>query len=181
MTEQKNTESKKVLKSAHQNGSQAKNLQVKLSTENATQTDRLDVDHHAADVALDPISEPLEHSENVSIKVVDIVNLKQQDVVEQAEQMGSAAQIQLKQMRDEVVARTQILRQQVQYSQQHLHTLRTTLQAELGDLWRDLNKFGIELKTDITQLSLKHRLQLTQTIKKSTTDTLSVWSGKSKN
>lgn len=191
MTEQKNTESKteskKVLKTTLHNGSQVNNgSQVKSTTAKLSKADAAIQTEHSVVESLEPnaslqqASQSQEHSESVSFKVVDIVNLKQQDVVDQIEQVGSATQAQLQQVRDDVVARTQTLKQQLQHSQQHLQTLRTSLKAELGDLWRDMSKFGIELKSDISQLSLKHREQLTQTIKKSTADTLNVWGGKTK-
>ncbi len=191
MTEQKNTESKteskKVLKTTLHNGSQVnKGSQVKSTTSKLAEADAALQTEHAVvhslelNASLEQVSLPQEHSESVSLKVVDIVNLKQQEVVGQVEQVAAATQVQLKQVRDEIVARGQTLKQQVQHSQQHLQAFRTSLKAELGDLWRDMSKFGIELKTDISQLGLKHREQLTQTIKKSTADTLNVWGGKTK-
>lgn len=125
-------------------------------------------------------SHSLEHSEDSALKVVDIVNLKQDSETEKSEQSRSDVQTQLIQIKDEVLGRVEIVKQQVQHSQKHLQELSGTLKLELGDLISDLTKLGTDLKIGITQLSSKHKLQITETIKKSTTETLDVWGGKSK-
>lgn len=144
-TQQKASESKKVVKNVDLNGSQA-----------------------------------IEHSEGSTLKVVDIANLKQDVEVEKSEQPSSGVQTQLSQIKDDVLGRVETVKQQVQHSQKHLQELGYTLKIEFGDLLSDLTKFASDLKIGIIQLSSKHKLQITETIKKSTTETLDVWGGKSK-
>ena len=60
-------------------------------------------------------------------------------------------------------------------SQKDLTDLKDFVKTEVNAVIEDLSKFGKELKDDVSQISVKHKDQLTETFKRSKEHTLEAW------
>ena len=66
-------------------------------------------------------------------------------------------------------------KKQLNFSPKDLGELKEFVKSELNAVINDLSKLGKELKEDVSQISVKHKGQLTETLKRSKENTLEAW------
>ncbi|MDB0237391.1 hypothetical protein CTY60_17710, partial [Acinetobacter baumannii] len=68
-----------------------------------------------------------------------------------------------------------VIKAQFNTSQEGLNELKNTLKAEINALIEDLTKVTKELKGDISQISLKHKDSLTESLKRTKNNAVEAW------
>ncbi|SSQ13406.1 Uncharacterised protein [Acinetobacter baumannii] len=68
-----------------------------------------------------------------------------------------------------------MIKAQFNTSQEGLNELKNTLKAEINALIEDLTKVTKELKGDISQISLKHKDSLTESLKRTKNNAVEAW------
>ena len=74
-----------------------------------------------------------------------------------------------------MVQRLDVIKSQFSTSQKDLVELADFLKSELSILVKELTEVGKEIREDVSQISSKHKVQLTETLKRSKDHTLEVW------
>ncbi len=80
--------------------------------------------------------------------------------------MNQNIQNQLAQIKQDILHRLDVIKAQFNTSQEGLNELKNTLKAEINALIEDLTKVTKELKGDISQISLKHKDSLSESLKR---------------
>lgn len=68
-----------------------------------------------------------------------------------------------------------MIKAQFNTSQEGLNELKNTLKAEINVLIEDLTKVTKELKGDISQISLKHKDSLSESLKRTKNNAVEAW------
>lgn len=108
-------------------------------------------------------------------QALDVVTDVEEKFSAEVEQLNQTAQSQLAAFKQEVLNRLEIIKSQVNLSQKDLIELKGFVKAELNVVIEELTKLGREIKQDVSQISLKHKDQLTETFKRSKEHTLEAW------
>ena len=108
-------------------------------------------------------------------EAVDVVTQTQDKITAEAEGLNKTVQSQLASFKQELLSRLVVIKSQVNLSQKDLIELKDFIKAELNTVVEDLSKLGKALKQDVSQISLKHKDQLTDTFKRSKEHTLEAW------
>lgn len=82
---------------------------------------------------------------------------------------------QFAQIKQDILQRLDVIKAQFNTSQEGLNELKNTLKAEINALIEDLTKVTKELKGDISQISLKHKDSLTESLKRTKNNTVEAW------
>ena len=99
----------------------------------------------------------------------------QQSLENEVNQLNVEAQSSLKNFRQDLLNRFSIIQLQIKHSQHDLIELKNFIKNELTMVVDDLNQFSKELKIDVSKISLKHKDQLSETLKRSKGNMLQVW------
>ena len=67
------------------------------------------------------------------------------------------------------------IKSQLSTSQHDLVELADFVKSELSLLVKELTEVGKEIREDVSQISSKHKVQLTETLKRSKEHTLEIW------
>ncbi|NDX31266.1 hypothetical protein G3N33_18675, partial [Acinetobacter baumannii] len=82
---------------------------------------------------------------------------------------------QFAQIKQDILQRLDVIKAQFNTSQEGLNELKNTLKAEINALIEDLTKVTKELKGDISQISLKHKDSLTESLKRTKNNAVEAW------
>lgn len=93
----------------------------------------------------------------------------------ETEQLNEQVQDQVQNFKQDLVQRLDVIKTQFSTSQKDLVELADFLKSELNLLVKELTEVGKELREDVSQISSKHKVQLTETLKRSKEHTLEVW------
>ena len=93
----------------------------------------------------------------------------------EAKQLNASVQEQLRQFKQDLLLRLETIKGQLSNSQKDLTELKEFVKTEFTAVLDDLTKLGKELKGDVSEISVKHKDQLTETFKRSKENTLDAW------
>ena len=93
----------------------------------------------------------------------------------EAKQLNASVQEQLRQFKQDLLLRLETIKGQLSNSQKDLTELKEFVKTEFTAVLDDLTKLGKELKGDVSEISVKHKDQLTETFKRSKEHTLDAW------
>ena len=116
-------------------------------------------------------------------KVVGVVNETQANLKVEAEQLSEQVQNEVQEVIQEPVQeikrdasqRLEIIKKQFSTSKSDLFEFAQFLKAECGVLVKELTEVTQEIREDVVQISLKHKENLVETLKRSKANTLDVW------
>ncbi|AOA57731.1 hypothetical protein [Acinetobacter larvae] len=84
-------------------------------------------------------------------------------------------QQQLLNLKQDVLRHVANIKQQLEYSQQSLVAFSQVVKGEVGTVYEDVSRLGQQLKTEVVEISHKHKTQLSQSLKRSKENTLQQW------
>ena len=119
--------------------------------------------------------EGVEKPEQVSTDAQQKLTDAAENLQTEAEQSSVNVQSKIQHVKQDLLQRIELLKNQFNVSQQNFGELKAFVKSELTAVIDDLSKFGQELKQDVTQISGKHKEHLTETFKRSKENTLDVW------
>ncbi|OTG86173.1 hypothetical protein B9T31_09035 [Acinetobacter sp. ANC 4558] len=93
----------------------------------------------------------------------------------EAKELNLNIQHQLKLFKQDLLKKFDQLKAQLDSSQKEYIELKVLVGAEINSIIEDLAILSKELKADVSELSSKHKLNLTKTLKRSKENTLEVW------
>ena len=108
-------------------------------------------------------------------QAADTVQKVQKKLSEDTQTVQTGLQVQLRELKGNILQKIEQLKTQLGTSQIDLVELKTFVKTEFNVVIDDLSKLGKELKDDVSQISYKHKDQLTETLKRSKESTLAVW------
>ncbi len=117
----------------------------------------------------------VELSENAIQQTHQVLHEAKENLINETEQLATNVQNQVQGLKKDVLDRIDFIKEHVDVSQKDLTELRAFLKAELNLLWDELNKFGKELKADVSQISMKHKTHIADTFKRSKAHTVDAW------
>ena len=119
--------------------------------------------------------EGVEKPEQVSTDAQQKLTDAAESLQTEAEQSSVNVQSKIQHVKQDLLQRIELLKNQFNVSQQNFGELKAFVKSELTAVIDDLSKFGQELKQDVTQISGKHKENLIETFKRSKENTLDVW------
>ena len=119
--------------------------------------------------------EGVEKPEQVSTDAQQKLTDAAENLQTEAEQSSVNVQSKIQHVKQDLLQRIELLKNQFNVSQQNFGELKAFVKSELTAVIDDLSKFGQELKQDVTQISGKHKENLIETFKRSKENTLDVW------
>ena len=108
-------------------------------------------------------------------QVTEAVGETQEKLQTEAKKFNGSVQEQLSQLKKELLQKIESLKGHFGSSQKDLGELKEFVKTEFNAVIEDLNKIGKELKADVSQISVKHKDQLTETFKRSKEHTWETW------
>lgn len=124
------------------------------------------------------VSETTEKLEKVAVEAkeqaVESIEESKEKIEAEAKQFTDTVQEQLRQFKQDVLHCIEGLKEQLLGSQKDLTELKAFIKTEFNTVIEDLSKLGKELKDDVSQISSKHKVHLTDTFKRSKDSTIEV-------
>jgi len=108
-------------------------------------------------------------------KVTEAVTETKVKIDTETEQLNEQTQEQVQNFKKDLVQRLDAIKVQFSTSQKDLFELTDFLKSELSLLVKELTEVGKEIREDVSQISLKHKEHLTETLKRSKDSTLDAW------
>lgn len=112
---------------------------------------------------------------NVKNQALEVVAESKEAVDTEVKQFNETVQQEITSFRQEVLRRIEVIKAQFSGSQKDLKELKAFIKTEANVVLEELSKLGNELKGDVSQISLKHKLHITETLKRSKEHTLEAW------
>ena len=108
-------------------------------------------------------------------QVTEAVVESKEKLEAEAKQLNASVQEHLRQFKQDLLLRLETIKGQLSNSQKDLTELKEFVKTEFTAVLDDLTKLGKELKGDVSEISVKHKDQLTETFKRSKEHTLDAW------
>lgn len=126
-------------------------------------------------VALDGAEAIEEIGLDVKNQSIEIVQESSEAISADVAELNENVKTQFAGFKADLLGRVDVIKGQVNLSQQDLAELKSFVKAELAIVLEELSKLAKEIKDDVSQISAKHKDQLTGTLKRSKEHTLEVW------
>lgn len=127
------------------------------------------------EVAAEPVENLEKLGKDAQQKVTQAVADTQKKLEAGTDQLNEQVQDQVQNFKQDLVQRLDVIKTQFSNSQKDLVELAELLKSELSILVKELTEVGKEIREDVSQISSKHKVQLTETLKRSKEHTLEVW------
>ena len=108
-------------------------------------------------------------------KALDVVPEGEEKLAKEVKLLNGNVYTQLTHFKQDLLSRIDVVKGQVNLSPKDILELKDFIKEELNTVLDDLSKLGQALKQDVSQISLKHKEQLTSTLKRSKEHTLEAW------
>ena len=99
----------------------------------------------------------------------------QEKISAEVQQFHQLAQMQLKDLKQDLTQRVHIVQTKIHRSQQDFSQLKALIQSEMSVVAKELGALSKTLKEDISHISLRHKDQLSQMFKRSKQHTIAAW------
>ena len=127
------------------------------------------------EAALESVEKIEKIAQNAKDQAFDVVVDGQEKITAEVEQLHQLAEMQLKDLKQDLTQRIHIIQTQIHRSQQDYSQLKALIQSEMSVVAKELGALSKTLKEDISHISLKHKDQLSQMFKRSKQHTIAVW------
>ena len=114
-------------------------------------------------------------AKEAKVQTLDVVNDAEQKITAEVEELSENIHSQVAGFKQELFNRFEIIKGQVNLSQQDFIALKNLVGSELNNVMTELAQLGQDIKQDVGELSSKHKDQLAETLKRTKAHTLDVW------
>lgn len=108
-------------------------------------------------------------------QAVEAVVDSKEKLQEEAKVLNANVQGQLQQLKQDILQKIELLKSHFGTSQKDFTELKAFVKTEFNAVLDDLSKLGKDLKADVSEISGKHKEQITETFKRSKEHTLEAW------
>ena len=108
-------------------------------------------------------------------QTLEAVSDAEEKISTEVQELNQSVQTQLLSFKQDLLNRLEQIKGQVSLNPKDFLELKDFIKAEFSTVFEDLTKLGKELKEDVSQISIKHKDQLTDTFKRSKEHTLEAW------
>ena len=128
------------------------------------------------DTLQNDILEGTEVAENAPDKIIEFESDAKESIEKlKVESPNLKLKIQMKQLKQDMLKKLEVLKQQFGFSQKEYMELKLFVKTEFNTVICDLSQLSKELKADVTELSSKHKDHLVVTFKRSKDNTMQAW------
>lgn len=108
-------------------------------------------------------------------QAIEVIKESSETISADVEEFSESVKTQFSNFKADLLGRVDVIKGQVDLSQQDLTELKGFVKAELTSVLDELSKLVKEIKNDVGQISTKHKDHLTETLKRSKENTIEVW------
>ena len=108
-------------------------------------------------------------------QALDVIEHTQLAAGVETQQLSDQVKNQITSLKEELLGKVDQLKQQVNFSQADLTELKDFVRSELSIIVQEFAALGKEFKADVSQISLKHKAHIADTLKRSKAHTVDAW------